>query len=505
MNLQSPLLRRANRTVPRLLGLLVAGLASTWALAAPPTEPASPQPCRLKGVEHEALCGVVRRPLDPAMPQGVQIDVHYAVLPALARNKRNDPVFFFAGGPGQAAVRMAGPLSKRYARFSNRRDLVFVDQRGTGLSAPLVCPGDDERAALQPLADGLDEAKRLERLTACRTALQKLPHGDLRQYTTTIAMGDIDAVRAALDVEQINAIGASYGTRAVLEYQRQFPQRVRRAVIDGVAPPDMVLPVSFSPDNQAAMEAVLTGCDAQDACKKRYPNLRAEWQQLLRSLPLTATVTHPLTGREERLTVTRDQVLNAVRLPLYVPMLAAGLPGAIHDAAQQRFAPLLGLASAMDGPGAGLATGMHLSVVCAEDAPRMAEAKEAPGADFGKLQAEFYAQACANWPRGQVSDAFYRIGAAPAATLVLSGGADPATPPRHGERVAKLLGAKARHVVVPQAGHGTLSLACMRDAVVRFVDAATDDEALKVDASCAAHMPRATVFVPLQAAAEGAQ
>jgi pimeloyl-ACP methyl ester carboxylesterase len=505
MNLQTPLLRRARRTIPGLLGLLVTGLASTWALAAPPTEPASPQPCRLKGVEHEALCGVVRRPLDPAMPQGVQIDVHYAVLPALARNKRNDPVFFFAGGPGQAAVRMAGPLSKRYARFSNRRDLVFVDQRGTGLSAPLVCPGDDERAALQPLADGLDEAKRLERLTACRTTLQKLPHGDLRQYTTTIAMGDIDAVRAALGVEQINAIGASYGTRAVLEYQRQFPQRVRRAVIDGVAPPDMVLPVSFSPDNQTAMEAVLAGCQAQDACKKRYPNLRAEWQQLLRSLPLTATVTHPLTGREERLTITRDQVLNAVRLPLYVPMLAAGLPGAIHDAAQQRFAPLLGLASAMDGPGAGLATGMHLSVVCAEDAPRMAEAKEAPGADFGKLQAEFYAQACANWPRGQVSDAFYRIGAAPAATLVLSGGADPATPPRHGERVAKLLGAKARHVVVPQAGHGTLSLACMRDAVVRFVDAATDDEALKVDASCAAHMPRATVFVPLQAAVEGAQ
>lgn len=485
-----------------LTGLWLACMAASASAAAPVADTGALKPCRLKGVEHEALCGTVRRALDPAAPQGAQIGVHFAVLPALARNKRADPVFFFAGGPGQAAMAMAGPLSKRYARFGNRRDLVFVDQRGTGRSAPLMCPGDDERAVLQPLADGLDEVKRLDRLTSCRAALQKLPHGDLRQYTTTIAMADIDAVRAALGVEQINAIGASYGTRAVLEYQRLFPQRVRRAVIDGVAPPDMVLPVSFSPDNQAALDAMLAGCEAEDACKKRYPDLRGEWQLLLRSLPLTTTVAHPLTGRDERLTFTRDLVLNAVRMPLYVPMLAAGLPGVIHEAAQQRFAPLLGLASAMDGPGMGLAIGMHLSVVCAEDAPRMAQAQDAPGADFGSSYADFYAKACADWPRGTVPPAFYRIGAAPAATLVLSGGADPATPPRHGERVAKLLGAKARHVVVPQSGHGTLALACMRDAVMRFVDAATDDEAMKVDASCAANMPRATVFVPLQAAAE---
>lgn len=473
-------------------------LMATMPLAMAADEAAT-KPCRLKGVEHEALCGSVRRALDPTKPQGTVIDVHFAVLPAMARRKADDPVFFFAGGPGQSAIDLAGALSRRYARFGHRRDLVFVDQRGTGRTAPLKCADDDERQALQPLAEGLDEARRLQKVKDCAAALQKLPHGDLRQYTTTIAMADIDAVRSALGVERINAIGASYGTRAVLEYQRLFPQRVRRAVIDGVAPPDMVLPVSFSIDNQAALEAVFVGCEKEDACRRRYPGLRDDWQRLLRSLPLVTTVQHPLSGREEQLTLTRDAVLGAVRGPLYVPSLASGLPEAIHQAAQRRFSPLVGLSSALGGAGGSMATGMHFSAVCAEDAPRMANATDAAGMDFGGGFAAFYVKVCADWPRGQPPADFYRVGPAPSATLVLSGGADPATPPRHGERVTALLGAKARHVLVPQAGHGTLALACMRDAVVRFVDAASDEEALKVEATCAAGMPRPTVFVPLGA------
>jgi fermentation-respiration switch protein FrsA (DUF1100 family) len=100
-----------------------------------------------------------------------------------------------------------------------------------------------------------------------------------------------------------------------------------------------------------------------------------------------------------------------------------------------------------------------------------------------------------------VPAAFYSVPAAQAATLVLSGGADPVTPPRHGERVAQALGAKARHVVVPQAGHGVMALGCMRDVLFRFIDAASDDEALKVDAGCAGQMPRPPSFAPVAAAA----
>ena len=97
--------------------------------------------------------------------------------------------------------------------------------------------------------------------------------------------------------------------------------------------------------------------------------------------------------------------------------------------------------------------------------------------------------------------AFYTLPAAPAATLVLSGGADPATPPRHGQRVAAALGARAKHQVVEHAGHGVMGLLCMRDVLYRFIDADSDDEALKVDTGCAARMPRPPAFLPLSGAA----
>lgn len=454
-------------------------------------------PCRLRGLEHEALCGALKRPLDPTQPGGPQIDLHYVVISALARNKKPDPVFFFAGGPGQSAIDLAGPLSAQFARFLNRHDLVLIDQRGTGRSAPLKC--DDDTAG-RPLAQTLDPGQQVQSLARCRQALQRLPHGDLSQYTTTIAMQDTDAVRDALGAERIDAIGTSYGTRAVLEYQRQFPQRVRRAVIDGVAPPDMALPVASSTDNQAALDALFAACEADAACRGRHPVLRAQWQQLLAGLPRTMAVAHPLTGQVERMEVTRDLMLGMTRLPLYVPALSAGLPQAISDAAQGRLEPLAALASALQGrsKGTALAEGMHFSVVCAEDSPRMASAVDVPGADFGSGMADLYRQVCHQWPRGSVPEAFYRIGPAPSATLVLSGSADPVTAPRHGERVARALGAKARHLVVPNAGHGVMAVGCMSDVVYRFVDAEDDETALRVDARCAQSVPRPMAFEPIR-------
>jgi pimeloyl-ACP methyl ester carboxylesterase len=458
-------------------------------------------PCRLQGVEHEAWCGSVRRPLDPVRPAGPQIDIQFAVLPALARNRKPDPVLFFAGGPGQSAIELAGALARLFGRLGNRRDIVLIDQRGTGRSAPLRC---DAPAPAQPLAETSDAGRQLARLRACRSRLQELPYGDLRQFTTTVAMQDADAVRRALGVERVNLVGASYGTRAALDYLRQFPQVVRRVVIDGVAPPDMAMPAAFSIDNQSAWDALLAACDADPVCRKRYPRLRDDWRALLGGLPRQVRVRHPVTGAEETLTLTRELVLGFVRQPLYVPALAAGLPMAVTAAAQGRYEPLLGLSSALaSGRGDQLAEGMHFSVICAEDLPRQAGVTDPPGADFGDADARQYRLVCADWPRGDVPAAFYRIPAANVATLVLSGGADPATPPRHGERVTRALGARARHVVVPQAGHGVMALPCMRDVLFRFIDAPTDDEALQVSADCASATPRPVVFVPVAASASG--
>ena len=474
---------------------LALGLLGTGTLHAADAPPGT-KPCRLIGVESAAWCGVLKRPLDPAQPQGRQIDLHFAVLPALARNKRPDPVLFFAGGPGQSAIDLAGSVGRSMARLSNRRDIILIDQRGTGRSAPLKC---EDTSPTRPIADMADPAKQMAMLQACRLALEKLPHGDLRFYTTVIAMQDADAVRQALGAQQVNVVGGSYGTRAGLDYMRQFPQAVRRAVLDGLAPPDMVLPASFSPDSQAALDASLAACEADSACQARFPNLRSDWQALLRSLPREVTVMHPVTQRPETLTLTRDSALGLARTPLYSPALASALPLALSEAARGRFQPLFGLGAALGGSRRmDLAMGMHFSVVCAEDVPRLAQG-DAAAPDFGSTFGDIYKSVCADWPRGTVPAAFYTLPAAPAATLLLSGGADPATPPRHGDRVAKALGAKARHVVVPQAGHGVMSIGCLRDVVFRFIDAATDEDALKVDADCAKAIPRPGAFLPLVA------
>jgi pimeloyl-ACP methyl ester carboxylesterase len=490
--------RQPTRWLRRATGaaaLAAAALATGGAHAA---GPAALKACRIDGVPNELKCGQIERALDPARPDGPKIQVHYLVVPAMARNKQPDAVLMLAGGPGQSAIDVAARVLPRLNRLNNRRDLVFIDQRGTGRSAPLQCADDSKL----PLAQTLDPAARLKRLEQCREDLAKLPYGDLRFFTTTIAMQDMDAVREALGVPQWNLIGGSYGTRAALEYLRQFPAQVRRTVIDGVAPPDMVLPVSFSTDNEAGFERVLAGCEKEPACQARYPQLRADWATLMASLPRQVTVAHPLSGEPQTFSFTRELAVNSLRPPMYAPALASGLPAAIHAAALGRVDALVGLAwSIGGGKGGRLAEGMHFSVVCAEDVPRIGQTSDAPGANFGTQALEQYRSTCKTWPRGEVPAAFYTLPPAPSPVMVLSGGADPVTPPRHGERVAQALSAghpeRVQHVVVPEAGHGVMAVGCMRDVMFRFIDAKTDDKALPQDVACATRIPRPVAFQPV--------
>ena len=500
----------------RALRALVAAAAVFPTAAAMSAEPAPSGPaaaasaasalqaCHVAGIRNGVLCGSVQRPLDPAAAEGRQITVRYVVVPAMARRKLADPVFLLAGGPGQSAIALAASTLPLFSRLNNRRDIVFVDQRGTGSSVPLACPEVDAES----MAEQADPARQLRLTLACKQALLKLPYvqseRDLGLFTTWIAVQDLDAVRRALAAERIDLVGGSYGTRVALEYLRQFPTHARRTVIDGVAPPDMALPASFSTDNQAAFDALLTACAAESACARAHPALREHVDALLRSLPREVQAPEPLTGRRETFTLSRDMLFAAVRGALYAPAIAAALPQALDEAASGRFEGLVGIGALFGArKSTRLAAGMHLSVVCAEDLPRVGRTGDVPGADFGAQFERFYAQLCSVWPRGVVPEAFYRVGPAASPVLLLSGGLDPATPPRHGERMARALGPMARHVVVANAGHGVMAIGCLRDVVFRFIDAAEAAGALGIDASCAANVPRPPAFRPVEDAAAG--
>lgn len=464
-------------------------------------------PCRVDGLGREARCGWLSRPLGGTTggSKDAEIRIRVVVLPAMARIGKPDPVFFLAGGPGQSAIELAPLLQQRFSRLRNRRDLVLVDQRGTGQSAPLQCP---MVPPTRPLSASADPRVQAEEIQACMREAQALPYGDLTAFTTTHAMQDLDAVRAALGADQINLIGGSYGTRAGLEYLRLYPERVRRLVLDGLAPPDMALPVSMGLDARALLLQQLDRCESDDRCRQYFPRLRAQWEQLVRQPRIEVQGRHPLTGVPERFSMPSQSMWELGRISLYAPEVASLLPHAISQAASGNWAPFLGMLSLMNThPRRPMAGAMHFSVVCSEDLPVM-EGKVSgttpprvpPEAEPAvRASSEAYRAACQSWPRARIDPGFYQIQAAKSPVLLLSGGADPVTPPTHGERVARLLGSRARHAIVPNAGHGVMGLNCMRDAIYAFVNAQTDEVAQATPIDCASSLPSPLTFVPVGA------
>jgi len=468
---------------------VVATLAVAGSVSAAPSEP-----CRLRGIDREVQCGRVTVAENPDRPDGRRIDIHYAVVPALARTRAFEPVFVFAGGPGQAARKVAGQVQPLFSRLNARRDIVYVDQRGTGASSPLVCAGPRGPAA--SLAEMLDAEKMSARTRDCLRKLGAV--ADLRQYATWIAVRDIDAVRAALGYERINLWGASYGTRAALEYLRQFPQRVRSMVLDGAAPADMGLPASFAIDAQASLQRLLATCAGDAACNDRYPKLGSRIEQLLARAQegsFTATVAHPLTGRPETFRLEPATLASVLRVPLYSPPMAALLPYAIAEAGRDNLDPLVAIASSLSATVAeDFAEGMHFAVVCAEDQPRVDTAARAAAAatPFGRSFVRIYDEACAAVPTRQVPAAFYQLSDADVPVLILSGGADPATPPPHGARVAKGL-KRATHVVAPNLAHGVSMHGCAPDLVAGFIRNASP---AGLDLVCLDKLPAPAFFAP---------
>lgn len=467
-------------TIVRMAGLSLAlSLSSPLAVQAA-TKQAATKPCRIPDFPQEVQCGQIQRPLDPAQPDGKKIDVHFVVVPSQDKNKLSDAVFVLAGGPGQSAINVAAWGQLVLGRLNRRRDLVFVDQRGTGRSAPLRCPELENGSEL------ISKEQSLQLTLTCMKNLQALPYGDLRYFSTSIAVQDLEAVRLHQGYGKINLVGASYGTRAGLEFLRQYPQSVKRMVIDGVVPPDMRLPAE---DAQKGLDGLFAYCVRDSACNAAYPDLALRWKKLLASLPQKTSFIHPRLGSPVSATITPDALLGMVHKTLYVPTSVSALPYALTQAEQGNYSPLVTLSGSFGLPSPiGIAYGMHFSVWCGEAFGRPASK---PAADaFEKVMEQLYESVCSAWPHATIPAGFYTVPVSPAPVLLLSGGIDPVTPTRHGESVAKALGANARHLSIDNAGHGLLTQGCVRDVVYRYLNAKEDADALKVDATCVRQIPR---------------
>lgn len=469
-----------------LLGAALAGCHRTEGMQ----RSISLSPCRLQGVDHEARCGTFDVWENRETRRGRKLHLHLAVVTSLAPNPAPDPIVVLAGGPGQAAVELAHAIMPAFEQELRHRDLVFVDQRGTGQSNPLECAPPDGGSLDEDLSDAEQDA-RLRRCLAHFDA-------DPTQYTTPIAMDDLDDVRAALGYPRINLWGGSYGTRAALVYMRRHPDRVRTATLDGVAPTNLKLPLSFAPDGQRALDLLFRACAETDGCAKTYPGLKARFWKLLAELdqaPAKTKVANPVNGALEDVTVDRRDFVTTLRGLLYLPEAASLMPLTIDRAAKGDFTPFVAESHGLVGGfSKTIANGMFYSVICAEDAPRVRpEEIDAATRDtfLGRTVADQMLHICSFWPRGTLPPGYAEPVRSEAPTLLLSGELDPVTPPEHAAQVAKTL-PHSLHLVIPGVGHGATEIGCVAKVVADFIDAGKVEG---LDTSCTRRLTRPPFFL----------
>jgi pimeloyl-ACP methyl ester carboxylesterase len=446
------------------------------AVATPPATPASPElsltPCQ---IEHPlrltvvpADCGVLEVPENPREPDGRKIGLHVARVPAVNRRKQADALFVLAGGPGQAASSFYASVAAAFGRVQRERDIVLVDQRGTGASNPLDCAEDEER--LYPAS----EAQIAAATRRCLDALR--PRASPAYYTTSLAVSDLERVRAALGYERINLYGVSYGTRVAQQYLRRFPARVRTLILDGVLPPELAVGPAVATDAEQALRSILRRCAAEQGCSERFGDPAHDYEAVRTRLAQHAvpvTLPEPSSGAPQQLDFNKDHLATVLRLGGYSADYAALLPLLLHAAAGGDFAPLgaqfLWLERSYDS----IAVGMNNSVVCAEDVPFY----DTSAIDRARLAATFMGTAqldaltliCRIWPHGAVDADLHAPLHSDVPALLLSGGDDPVTPPAYAAAAARGL-PHALALVLPGFGHGQLTAPCMDRVLARFLE-----------------------------------
>lgn len=433
-------------------------------------------------IQFDARCGTWRVPEDRSNPDKRQIKLAIAVIPAVTYNPEPDPLFLLAGGPGQSAIEVFSATLPFLFNIHQKRDIVLVDQRGTGKSNPLRCLDPENQLA--------NDEETIESLQACPKEL----NADLRFYHTEIAMKDLDEIRAALGYEKINLYGISYGTRAALTYLRMFPEHVRTITLDAVLDPGFVMYQDTAADGQSALEMFFTRCEMDDACKTSFPNLRNEFDELLARVekkPAEVNIRHPLTNNPLQLTVTHDLLITLIFQTLYTPDLVATLPLSIHTAyTEENYTPLISQTLLMNFD---VYDGMYYAVTCTEDAPFLSAEEieyHSNKSILGNHAANFMA-ICDTWQKGELSPEFHKPVTSDVPALLLSGTADPITPPHHAEEVAKHL-TNSIHLVFPGMGHGNLFNHCGIQLFKDFIQTASVQG---LDTSCVEKIQPPPFFV----------
>lgn len=435
------------------------------------------KPCHVANVEEEVLCGSYEVYENRAAAIGRKISLNIVVLPAKSSDVKSDPLVFLAGGGVAPATGYAGYFSKAFSDLRQHRDILLIDQRGTGGSNPLECDLQTDPSN----AEYRDDARFVEAVRRCRAKVEQ--KADLRYYTTPIAMDDLDEVREWLGYPQLNLYGASYGTGASVVYARQHPDHVRTITLQGVMPLDVPVWLEYPKSSQHAIDHVFNECAKQKSCHDAFPNLPQEFDALLKRLadkPVHVKVKE--SENDEEIDVPIDAEILAVFISrvLYSAERIHDLPLMIHLAYSGDYQPLAKKLAIK--PDNSIPKGVYLSIVCAEEIPKFdAAALPAASADsfLGSFRISREVLACKQWPQGWLPKDYRTPVKSDVPALVMNGSLDHVTPQRYGEHVAQSL-SNSKHLVLPNRGHNDTD-PCVAGIVTAFITAGNLNS---LDTSC---------------------
>ena len=482
---------RSRRQLHRVVATVVAGLGfmgTNISAQQIPTFPTLPpdlvvgqgrsEPC-LHDLQGTVLCGRFRVYENRDTRRGRTIDLAFVVLKAIHDRGHGDAYTQFNGGPGVGATSSASSTNSIRTAIREDRDILLVDHRGTGRSAPLLCDNPFPRG----IPSRFETVFPLDHVDACREMLAQ--RADLSQYTSINAMDDLAELTAWLGYDQLDLSGGSYGSREAQIFVRRHPEMVRTVVLNGVAPVHERVYLHHARDLQAALDNLLAECKAQTDCSAAYPDL----ESVLREVLATA-VDDPPTVLVQNTAVPFGigPLSYALRGLLYgrSGSVPARLYGA-HTGSWQALASYYLSRQAWVGGSDGTPAGYHFSVLCAEDIDPLSWdeiARETAGTFMGDFLIAGYKRVCERWPSAKLPQSYFAPVYSDKPALLLSGGRDPVTPVSGANAVAGHW-PNSLHIVVPNGGHGQGGN-CINQMILKLVATAS---VKGIDVTCVRSRP----------------
>lgn len=460
----------------RLLLIILAATEIAYAL------PGALYSCSLPGVKRSARCGTIEIAENPDRLASRKLEIHFAVVQAASGHARPDPIVPLMGGPGESAIEAAQWAVERLAPMLNDRDLLLVDERGTGQSNALRChffsPDDP--------AENLQNLFPLVRVESCARELST--HADLAQYSYQRFADDLEKIRQALGYGQLNLYAGSYGTRAAQVFVRAHPNSVRTLYLGSVVPVDVANPLPFAKAGQVALEQTFAACASDAACHSAFPHLRDEFSQIEDRLA-SGKVLVKVPGHAGTVSVSKGRVAEWFRSVLYRPSSAARLPWLIDQASKGNWTPIVnGILDDQRNAENDLSLGLLLSITCTDDVPFVHEQDVVAASQktfLGDWRLRQQQAACKVWPHS-VAPASYREPIHTAVpTMFVSGDSDGGTPLWYMQHAAP--GFQNRvEVVMSNRGH-TEWAPCIQTLYQQFLN---QGSVQRVDASACSHLSR---------------